>query len=155
MTQIPLDKERGIDPHLCKCINCGGDSNSLTVGVIRKGEDENGVIHYANRGQTDKHNAMLRNKGLSEVLQWETVTDTTERIPMGLCTKCEEQEKLFKEELEKGGIFFRCKQCEKHGMIIGSHQLSIDIREHSGIKAPDPVGTEFITCKEHGEMPCP
>ena len=149
---IPIDKERGIDPHLCICIHCGKDNNALTIGVLMKGTDSDGNTHYANKGQTAKHNRDLTKHGLPEIYKWEEVTDSLEKIPMGLCDECEEIQNNITQGLEKGGILFQCEGCTSTGLIDGRSELAKEVREKENIPAPEPIGITFENCTQHPEL---
>ena len=141
MTKIPIDKERGIDPHVITCTRCGKE-HGLSLGVLMEGTDAEGNKHYKNKGdyKYDRDHPYIG---------WEEITDPTRKIAMGICTDCEDQLAKFDEELAKGGIFFKCEQCTTTGMIIGSHPLAIATRLQLAVVAPNPVGVEFATCEEH------
>ena len=60
-----------------------------------------------------------------------------------------EEAELFKEELKRGGVFFKCLACNKTGMIKGGTQIAEIVREESDIAAPGPCGIEFDNCAQH------
>ena len=60
-----------------------------------------------------------------------------------------EEAELCKEELKRGGVFFRCKECSRTGMIKGGTQIAEIVREESDIAAPEPCGIEFDCCAQH------
>lgn len=145
MSNIPLHPERGIDPHLCFCPRCGGESNSLAVGHILKAEHE-GQTYYANRGQTRKVSQQL-----GATLHWEQVEEG-ERIPGAVCDACEKELAMQKQVVNEGGIYFQCKECGQRG-VIRACNFTEKVREHMKIAAPEPCGVEFNFCVEHGEEP--
>jgi len=149
MASIPVDKERGIDPHMAYCVRCNED-NGLTLGVLVKTVDDHGDTHYTQRGSTSKFNRERSKHGLPELYNWETVTDPSERIPSGLCDKCENEIDSFTEEVAKGGIYFKCAKCPTTGVLKHDCNLAKGVREQMGIEAPNPVGIEFEHCHEHG-----
>jgi len=69
--------------------------------------------------------------------------DDYEKIPMGLCDKCEANDVAMKKVVEEGGIYWKCSDCGSGGAIRCGSGLAQAVREQSGIKAPDPVGAEF------------
>jgi len=141
MTKIPIDKKRGIAPHIITCARCG-EEHGISLGVIMEGTDAEGNKQYKNKGDY-KYN---RNH---PYISWEEITDPDRKIAMGHCTACEDELARFAEELAKGSIFFKCEQCTTTGMIIGSHPLAEAVRKQTGVVAPNPVGIEFATCEEH------
>lgn len=140
---IPLHPTRVLDPHLTICTRCGGDGDALTVGYIMK-KVVDGVTHYAPVNQLVTHDA---EHGLTKG-GWVDL-DEGERVPMGLCHKCEEEVALHKKIVAEGGIYFRCKECRQVGVIKSSSALSADVRTQLGIEAPKPCGVEFAKCAEH------
>jgi len=153
MTNIPISKERGLDPHLTICPSCGGDGDAITVGIIRKATLPNGQTVYANQGQTTKTGRDLVNKGIINSpydLAWETITDPNERIISSQpCRKCIEHINEMEQIVKEGGVYFKCKECQQDG-VIKKNKFTNRVREHTGIEAPDPCGVEFNYCVEHG-----
>jgi hypothetical protein len=149
MTSIPISKERGLDPHMASCIRCG-EENGLTVGVLVKATDENGNTVYTQQGREKWLNMNRSQAGLPALTGWEEVTDSKEVVPMGTCEKCDLEISNFKQELENGGVFFRCSGCETSGMVTGDTELAKMVRIHGKTPAPDPIGVEFNECSEHG-----
>lgn len=147
---IPLSKERGIDPHLTCCVECGQDTNGLTLGVIMEGKDTDGNLHYTQRGSTHKYTKDLyRNSPFALSIDWNELTDTNKRIPMGLCTECEELHAMALQALEDGAIYFNCDCCDITGMLKGESELAIAVRKQQNIPAPEPVGVTFDSCDQH------
>ena len=60
-----------------------------------------------------------------------------------LCDKCEENVKTEIAEVEKGGVFWKCDDCNSEGIILAKSDLSVAVREHTGIMAPKHVGVTF------------
>ena len=144
MSSIPVNKEGGMEPHLLKCARCKGD-NGLSVGVLMQAEHK-GQMVYCNRGQQRRIERQLDAK-----LTWSHVPEEQRYITMGVCTTCGEETKRFQEELNKGGIYFKCATCNTTGMIAGNAPLAKAVRKKMGIPAPGPCGMEFEMCSQHGD----
>jgi hypothetical protein len=74
----------------------------------------------------------------------------SEKIPSGPCKACREQIAKADKLVEEGGMYWKCNICGARGAYPPDSELSIAVREKSGIKAPDKVGLAYQ--KEH---PCP
>jgi len=48
-----------------------------------------------------------------------------------------------KSEVEKGGVYFRCKDCGVNGVIKAGVPFAEDVRKHHNLPAPAPCGVEF------------
>jgi len=151
MSLIPLHPQRGLDPHLTFCRVCGGDAEEITLGAMRKAQLPEGFWVYANTGGTTKVCRDLIKSGAivdRYDLSWEPVGEH-EKIPATQpCNKCKEEQ----EEIVKGGIYLKCLKCGLRGIIKAQHQLAIDVRKASGIKAPNPVGFESEGCGQPGAL---
>lgn len=159
MSQIPLHPDRALDPHLCYCPRCGGESNSLTIGHLKKalisrtpdGKPVSGEKQYvyANRGKTTQTAREMEKKGWT-IGMWEEVEEH-EKVPGDICDDCCSELAEWDQIIKNGGIYWRCKSCEKQGVIKPSAPICKAVREEAGIEKPDPIGIEFDTCVQHGE----
>ena len=140
MSTIPLDKGKGLSPHMMACERCG-DHYGLTIGALRQAKDSKGVTHICMKGKTSKHPHPV-------VTDWTPVEKGTV-ITNGLCTACEEQLTRFDQEVSMGGIFFKCRCCTTTGVIKADAPLAQMVRKQMNIQAPDPCGVEFDNCEEH------
>lgn len=76
-----------------------------------------------------------------------------------LCKSCQEELALFEQVVERGGIYFQCKQCGREGVIkysASSAEFCEWVRKQQfGEDDPDwkhkPVGVELYRCDQHGE----
>ena len=143
---IPLNREGGLEPHLCTCPSCNKDTQELTIGVLYKAEYEGQTI-YADRDSRAKTRRELGNPDID----WIHVKEN-ERVPGNLCADCEQHFKAVKEEVAAGGIHFKCKECGWEGALKKDSGIAKDVRKHSGIQAPDPVGLEFESCEQHEDI---
>ena len=149
---IPLHRERGLDPHLMICPRCGGESQSLTVGALRKAELPNGQYAYTNQGQTTKLGIELEKKGVINSrhdLRWEDVEER-EKVPDSEpCKNCQAEMEEHKKIVIAGGVYFRCTQCRQEG-VIKSNEFTAQVREAHKLTNGEICGVEFEFCKEHG-----
>ena len=139
---IPISRDGGVEPHLIKCSRCKGN-NGLSIGVLMQAEYQGKMI-YANVGKTSR-----TNRDLGENLKWTHVPIDQKEITMGICDECETELTIFQEELQKGGVFFKCLKCNKTGMIKGGAELAAIVRQEAGIATPNPCGIEFEECSQH------
>jgi hypothetical protein len=77
-----------------------------------------------------------------------------------LCAKCEELSKKELELVRQGGLFFRCKECGRGGVILANSALPIREKidkEKYAVPNADGLypecGIEFDKCVQHGPMP--
>jgi len=158
MSNIPLHPERGLDLHLTSCPKCGGDAEELTLGALRKAEVTKGQYVYANVGKTSRTaQDLIRNKVIdyASQLHWEPVEEN-ERVPASQpCKACMDEMEEHAAVVKEGGVYFKCLECSRTGVLKANSQLSIDIRSHAGIHAPDPIGFEHEGCSKGGIVfPC-
>lgn len=152
MTNIPLHPKRGLDTHLTYCPRCGGDSNSLIIGrttVAHVPDKPHKIITCWTFGKGKEIQAELRRKNIDFNTR---EANEGERLPGDLCKKCEEELTLHRSIVEEGGVYFRCKECGCNGVIKGDSELAKEVRQSSGIEAPNPVGFEFDNCSQHGKL---
>ena len=57
------------------------------------------------------------------------------------------------EIVAQGGIYVKCNVCGLYGAIAGHHRAAHDVRTHTGISAPDPVGLQLESCEDHAGWP--
>ena len=153
---IPISKDGGLEPHLTTCTMCGGPGEALAVRVMRKAQDSKGHWHYCNRGKTHAYNQQLLANGYESISGWEPVK-AEEKIPLGICNTCQkaidDNVAEQKQAIAEGGIYVKCKCCNMEGVLSGNTELAKRVREHSGVKAPAPVGMEFDDCSQHPAPP--
>jgi ribosomal protein S27AE len=135
---ITLHPEKGVNPRLTVCVNCGE-----STGVVLMGRHDKvwqcqgcGLNHIGGKPENNKcpcGSSNLVNKG--EVPEGA-------RIPSDLCDSCMEQEKKCMEEVEKGGVYWRCTDCGSTGAIKAGTPVAKEIREAQNIPAPEPIGVE-------------
>jgi hypothetical protein len=149
---IPIDPEKGLDPHLMFCARCGGESNALTIGAMRKAEVEDGQYVYAMRGKQNITGKNLEDAGAitnRHNLRWEKLDDN-ERVPdPEPCAKCKEELETWATLVAEGGVYCQCSQCSMKGVIRPGTVLAEAVRSHTKIEAPSPIRMEFENCDQH------
>lgn len=148
--QVPIDNKRGLDPHMTFCPRCGNESDKITIGVIMEGTLQDGRKVYANRGQTSKTVKQLKKQGINQHITWEEITDPYKKIPATQpCEKCLAEISEHKKIVSDGGVYWRCIQCNLHG-VIKAGEFARAVRETHKLTNNEPCGVEFQSCKEHG-----
>jgi len=146
MSQIPIHKERGLDPHLCFCRRCGEDTGAMTVGAMVKYETPDGRLLYAQAG---KGSQAARDAGINILQCKKLEVEAGEKVPdIELCSNCEKELENFHAIVKAGGVYFRCKECENEGVIRKS-EFADEVRRLNKVEAPAPCGVEFDTCSQH------
>lgn len=147
-SRIPIHPKRGLDPHLTYCLRCGGETNELTIGHLKLATLRDGRKFFYNYG---KKKQALADIGVfeSDVIDTRDVEEY-EKVPASQpCDACQKEIALHKEEVRKGGVYFRCKECGKSGVIRAEAEFSKMVREEGHIAPPDPIGVEFDKCSQH------
>lgn len=134
MAGITLDKKLGVNPRLCFCPRCGGDSNSLAMLGNRNYKQQCNACDATVYG-AGAYDKCVRCKASN----WGDRIELTEfeRVPGALCDDCEEQIEVVKQ----GGVFFKCEL----GCLgaIKSSEFTVELRKQHGIEAPAPLGVQF------------
>ena len=143
---IRIDPERGVNPRMTTCTQCGAETSQLALlgtsdPELRCPKCEVSVLGTKGERKCPKckQYTLVYVRRLGEY----------ERIPMGLCTTCEEGRKKADEAVRAGGIYWKCDSCGSEGAIRAGHPLAEDVRKLKNIAPPNPVGIMF-----HGEQ-CP
>jgi hypothetical protein len=55
----------------------------------------------------------------------------------------------IEQDIERGGVFFACKQCGKQGIIKADTHYAKEVRKQHDLPAPAPVKVVFNTCTDH------
>ena len=99
--------------------------------------------------------------------------EENEVLPTGLCDTCQKETDEHKAIVLKGGVYFKCEQCGKTGVIRETAEYAKHVREAMTEKAKKetpkthipadyvhptdsdgkylPLGIAFNKCEEHGE----
>jgi hypothetical protein len=65
-----------------------------------------------------------------------------ERLPGPMCEKCEKEEAEHAKIVAEGGIYWRCKDCKRFG-VIKPNEYTAGFREATKKPTPEPVGVNF------------
>ena len=138
--------------HETYCPICGFEADELTVGAVLKYYGEDGeLLGYGHPGGVFAHELIEH-----EVSYTTKALEESERAPAGEpCVYCAEdianQREDFKEEVERGGIHWRCDNCGLWGVIKhnDSRGFSARARRKAGIQPPTHMGVRFSKCKQH------
>lgn len=154
MSNIPLHKERGLDPHMAICPRCNKENGEITVGHIKKAQMPDGRWVYASAGDgVRKTQRQLEAQGLPRATGWVDVEER-EKVPSpNPCKDCAEEMRVHAEVVKKGGVYFRCEACATTGVIKAESKLAVETRKQNNIEAPDPCGIAFENCAQHGGKP--
>jgi len=150
---ITLHSKLGVNPRLTVCPRCGGDGDELLLlGSQNKKYtcSKCGTLHFGlpdkrmpdGRKSSGRH---CQKCGWEYGGDWksEELTDW-ERLPApNPCKKCRDELNEFRKEVEKGGIYWKCTDCKRSGVIKADVELAKLVRNEMDIKPPDPVGIEF------------
>lgn len=139
------------------CPQCGVPTDGLMSGNIFHTTLPSGQLIYAKHNEKNQARNFLVKQGvLSEFanLNWVSVA-AGERVPgKEMCEKCVDHTKRIthmQQEVEAGGVAWRCEECGSADVVDRDHEMSIRIREESGIKAPDICALNYMQCSDHEE----
>ena len=150
MASLRLDKEKGVNPRLTFCAQCGEDAEELILLGSQKHKytcPDCNAVHFG-RPDTDPSKKNLRccqkcgfgfgsNWAKDEIEEWE-------KLPASQpCKKCRDIAEEVNDVVKEGGVFWRCKSCGSNGAIRAESDFAKLVREKMEILAPEPVGVEF------------
>lgn len=135
---IMLDPQRGLNPHLAKCVACGSDTNEILLlgtsdRMYKCGNCDGNIIGGRNKSKCP----LCNHTGLKFVRR----VDEMERIATGFCDACKKKKDDAKQMVLEGGVFWRCLKCGSEGALGPNHPLSRKIRQD--VPAPKPIGVEI------------
>ena len=141
MSSIRLHKTDGANPRLTICQQCGEDVGLALIGALdwKSKCQKCGLIHYG--GYPKDHRCPVQGCGGSMFRDGKI--EEHEKLPGGICDKCEKLNKQTKQMVEEGGIYFKRADCGSAGAIRVGHPLSKAVRKKHGLEAPAPCGVEF------------
>jgi hypothetical protein len=147
MSSIRLHSRLGVNPRLTICRRCGGTGEELIllgdknyVDTCSCGLHVYGGISGISPCPKCKATGGVKRRTLED----------NERLPSGsLCRDCEKEAKEFAKIVADGGIYFKCEECKREGVIKPESGCSISVRKKLNFAAPDPCGIEFQKCEQH------
>lgn len=149
---IILHPQKGVNPRIGVCTRCGKD-----LGIILMGARDQVITCKScgvrNFGYTARHKCPSCKTPLRGS-PTRTIEDS-EHLPMGLCADCERERINQMGEVAKGGVYFRCTNCEVTGVVKADSPFAREARDGLGIQAPEPCGIEFnaFNCPYCGMKP--
>jgi hypothetical protein len=145
---IQLHPTLGVNPKLCYCPRCGGESNTFMLignrtSIKQCADCGTKLIGHRSYEPCGKCGSRGPHATVGEVGE-------NDKLPGDICEGCKAEISEHKKLVEAGGIYFKCKTCSATGVVKAETRLAKAVREKSGIAAPAPVGVEFDTCEQHG-----
>lgn len=137
---IRLDPDRGINPRMTTCSQCGADTNELALlgnndHVLECDHCRTKVLGTVKQKKCPR----CKTYALRHVRR----LDDFEKIPMGLCPPCDDKRKKSEEMVRQGGILWRCDACGAQGAIRAGHPLAEEVRKKLNIAPPHTAGVTF------------
>lgn len=155
---IELDREKGVNPRVTICVDCGKD-----VGVALLGRHD-GLYKCRDCGGLSVGGKPHKNRpghlgfsecpkcGAHDSYEWVGKIPEHEKLPIERCDECAAKQKAADDEVKAGGVYWKCEDCQSRGAIRAEAPLSKAVREKTGISPPDPVGVQFS--KDHDCPAC-
>ena len=124
-----LHAQHGVAPALTFCRVCGKDTNEIAI----LGASCNTVMKQVHEMTGGKEGSI---DGYKEY--------GYNRIPSNEpCDECKAKQAAVKEEVERGGVYWKCTKCGSEGAVKAGHPLSVRVREQMKIEAPKPCGVDL------------
>jgi hypothetical protein len=155
------DKEKAVSVvnlYKTTCPECGVPTDEIISGNIFYTKLPSGQTIYVQHNEKHQaRNFLVKEKLLSEfvVLSWIPVAAGV-RVPgKTMCEKCEAHRQHIQgmqEEVEAGGVAWRCTDCGNTGVVEADYDFAKDVREQAGIKPPDMCALSYEKCSAHEEV---
>lgn len=149
---IHLSREHGVNPHLCFCPRCGGDSNMLMLtGSAHKYKCEVcGLVHIGRPKDGGCANPKCSAAGSRLIDQGEL--KPSEKLPGDLCESCRKEIETFKAEIDRGGVPIKCTDCGMEGVLKAENPIAQAVRAKNNGQV---MGVEFdkTNCPKCGPSP--
>lgn len=144
---LQLHPKLGPNPHLTFCPRCGGDGPDLILIGARTAKRKCAGCGTLLIGNTLREPCgKCGDTGPHELIGH---VEEHEKLPGSFCKSCEEEIKLHKAIVKDGGVYFRCQECGKQG-VIRPNEFAAAVRKTHGLTNGEPCGVEFSKCSEHG-----
>lgn len=144
MSGLRLHSTLGVNPRLTVCRRCGGDGDELMLLGSQNTKCECahcGVVFYGNPDGKARDICPKCGRAANWINRQELTPN--ERIPApDYCDKCKAELAEHKQIVAEGGIYWRCKDCGRAG-VIRKNEFCDRVRERVKIAAPEPIGVEF------------
>lgn len=136
---LPLHPEKGVNPRVTCCRNCGKD-----VGVVLLGAHD-GIYKCSDCGQMfigppdRRHPCKINHHSIQRTGK----VEEHEKLPIEVCEECMQKEKECDQVVKEGGVYWKCEDCGSGGAIKASAPLAQAVRKQMNIDPPNPVGVTF------------
>ena len=133
-----LHKDKGLNPRMTYCPQCGLESSELVLlGAIDN-------FYICNLCGQKSIGYPKRHCSCGGMFVFDRKIGEYEKLPASQpCDKCQALNKEMEEEVSLGGVYWKCIDCGSTGVIKHEHQLSKDVRKQLNVEAPKPCGVEF------------
>lgn len=127
MSRILLHKEKGVNPHLTCCSNCGKETGLVLLGASDYVEIcEHCKLHayggMERKGTCNKCGCGVTRRAVGDL----------EKFPIGLCDDCTKFYAVANAEArENNAILLRCSKCGFQAVMRGDAELAIAAREYA------------------------
>jgi hypothetical protein len=139
MSSIRLHPEKGLNPRMSCCAQCGKD-----VGVVLLGAyDSLYKCRNCQRPHVGPPTGPCRCGAPRHRVERDRKIGEDEKLPVELCDECTAHREALEAHVRAGGIFWNCEDCSNSGVIKETSQLARQVRTHLGIDAPALCGVTF------------
>lgn len=143
---IPLHPTKGVNPRLTFCPRCGGDGREL---ILIGANDKVITCPHCGMNAIGFKTAQLCPSCKKRLTGGKVRTlEDHEKLPGGLCLKCEEEVKKVEELIKDGAVHVKCKKCGMQGVLRKDHPLAIQARNHFNLHNGEPCGVEVDSCPQ-------
>ena len=133
---LPLHKDKGVNPRVTCCSNCGKDVGLVLLGAHDRMYECRCGAKLIGTKKCPHCNATGHCNDLGPVPEHE-------KLGIELCDDCEKAIKACNEEVKKGGVFWRCTLCGASGAFSAGSEIAPAIREKMGVEPPKACGVEY------------
>lgn len=140
---IRLHKEKGLNPRLGICPNCGKENGEIALLGSQNTKYRCGKCGATTVGGSRSPARCSVCKTTKGTMTKLGELEDSEKIVGGLCKACEEKQKSVNEEVRRGGVFWRCADCHSEGALKAEHPFSRAVREAHKLTNGEPCGVEF------------
>tara|TARA_R110002167_G_scaffold117114_3_gene292814 strand:- start:8378 stop:8869 length:492 start_codon:yes stop_codon:yes gene_type:complete len=155
--RISVSKDGGVEPHITLCEVCG-EGYGVTVGVMYAATYfDNGRERrvYVDRSRVREATREAERKGI-EMSAFKHVPVDEKGVTLGICEACDGKQQADYDEAiaacMKGGVLFRCSECDARGFIPYKESTASfcdEVRKGNGVEFGKPSGVEFDSCAQH------